>query len=322
LTSNKKKYKFAIENTRKLAVILEKSGKPMKFIKSYILFIITLNVIDANGQIASPDSIQKWRTEFKTYLKEHTPKLDFDSARFSTNGQYALIYEGSYLNGCIIHYWTLYNAGLNKPLQEYIAIIKDSVYFITYDNIKAKYFLTGIQTNGNIYTWNISEKYKLKEFISKYGLHVKPIDKTEFLIINIDTLSPINKKIPAEKSLESIGDSVVSLLHLAELKVIFNNKILFLDTITFLPDPMYKEYNFNYYLIRLRKQVLEKKLCEDNEYGKYFSISKNNYFLKLNVESYIFSGWNFLVMKNEEIIITSISSDKNANINLFKSNNQ
>lgn len=288
----------------------------MKFCNIFLVFVIILNSLVVSGQGINNDS-----AEFKTdlYFRENTPELSFDSAHFSTNGQYALVLKGSNLNGASVHYWTLYTPGLNKPIAEYIVIIKDTVYFITYDDGKMKDSLVGTQIGGNKCTWAVSRKYRLNDFLDRYDLKIKPKDLTDQLKIKVDSLPPINKKIPWEVNSGRGGDSITYKVHLVRLNISYNGKTLFTDTIQFFAPFKDTENTFTHYFKRIEHQILEKKGDYYDSFGKYFIVSKNIYFLRLHVESHIFYGYTCRTLESKHIITLDSSIDPKADVCILKS---
>lgn len=246
--------------------------------------------------------------------------MEFDSARISPNGKYALVLKGDDLNGCAINYWTLYENGLNKPIAEYIVMLKGNAYFLTYEKEGATDTLTYKQ-NDEEFTWNLSKKCRIKDLIKQYELTVRPKNRTKELKVTVEALPDIKLKIPYEFGAKSVGDSIERTAQRIEIKFKYNDKHFYTTQIPFLSDPKgikESELNFEAYCREIQKQI--KQSIYWNDYGMLFLTADKINFLKFKIESVIFKGWTYSKVDNYEYITNYSDAAPGADFNLLRKN--
>ncbi|TVR78460.1 MAG: hypothetical protein EA412_08465 [Chitinophagaceae bacterium] len=250
-----------------------------------------------------------------------TAILSFDSARFSTNGHYALILKGKRLNGIKICYWNLYESGNNEAILDYIVIIQEKVFVITYLKNERIGTLTYKQ-NSHRFQWNYKQIYNLDDFLQEFDLFNVPSDDTENLIVKFDTIQT-SRKIPDERSLNKIGDSISHIAYKINAKFHYNDSLFYTREILFLPDPSENmifnfgaENNIYDYLNLIENQVLDKK-HSGNQFGRLLLVLEDAYFLNFDIDSIIFSGYEIINVEGEYNVRSIGGRDPNSKITLL-----
>ncbi len=118
-------------------------------------------------------------------LKAQT--LAFDTARFSSDGNYALIFERVDLyRGIKIPCWGLFKNGIKNDF-ETLTIHGDSVCLLNCCDEDPTLYPYYIQ-DGDTSLFQVYGQYKLIDFLKKYDLQVKAMEQAQKLSVEIDTL--------------------------------------------------------------------------------------------------------------------------------------
>lgn len=278
--------------------------------------IVFLLIIAFPKKIIGQNPVSDTLKNIKVY-KTIVPKMEFDSARIAPNADYALVLKGNYLNRCDINYWALYKKGINKPVCNYIVLLKGYAYFLTYEKEHSIDTLTYFQ-NDRKYQWEVTKKCRIKDLIKEYNLTLKPGNKTKNLKISFDTLPSKKVKIPYELNQKSIGDSLERISERLEIKFYYKDKLVHSTQLSFLSDPgcvKASECDFKTYYNEIRKQV--RQSIYRNDYGMLFLETDNALFFSFKVETTIFAGWNYYKYENLEYINSTSKSDPEAEIYLL-----
>ncbi len=226
---------------------------------------------------------------YASFLKAQRP--EFDIARFSPNGQYALILEGNNLDECPVFWWVLFK---NEPSRrgDTIVIHKDTAYVLkeSLDPHKYEYYsCNGKKTS--VYTY---QKMVLNDFIKKYNLVLKAFDQTKSLTIKMDTIASGYKKVP-EGKINKLNDSVNAKHYCIGVSYLYNKKKVYTDTISFTARNAFEHKDI---IDEIYKQTLKSPNSYFSATRFYVPVTGECFFLKSSFDYYDYNGTQ--LFKNAE----------------------
>lgn len=226
---------------------------------------------------------------YASLLKAQAP--EFDIARFSPNGHYALILEGNSLDECTIFWWVLFK---NEPNHrgDTVVIHKDTAYVLkeALDPHKYKYYSCG---NKKTYLFTY-QKTPLKDFLASYNLVAKALDQTKNLTIKMDTLATSIRKVP-EGKVGKLNDSIDARHFCIGVSYLYNKRKVHTDTISFTAR---NDFDHKDIIDEIYKQTLKSPKSFFSATKFYVPITGEYFFLKSSFDYYDYNGT--LLFKNTE----------------------
>lgn len=210
----------------------------------------------------------------------------------------------------------MYEKGKEK-IEEYIVILNTVAYFLDYDAKNGN--VLEYHQNGKLFDWDVSRKCSVDQLIAQYGLTLKPKNRIKEMKIVFDTLPSIKMKVPDQHSYDSRNDSIERTAQRFEIKFYFKDKNIYTSPITFLSYPyshFENERNFGTYYKNIQQQIRQ-SFYQDYEFGTLFLEAENNFFLYLNIESTVFTGYSYYNMEGHEFTQSSSGSSPEAHFELL-----
>lgn len=247
---------------------------------------------------------------YASLLKAQAP--EFGIARFSPNGQYALILEGNSLDECTTFWWVLFK---NEPSHrgDTVVIRNDTAYILkeSLDPHQYKYFSCG-NKKSYLFTY---QKIKLKDFLASYNLVAKALDQTKNLTIKMDTLATCLKKVP-EGKVGKLNDSVNARRYCIGVSYLYNKKKVHTDTISFTAR---NDFDHQDIIDEIYKQTLKSPKSFFTATKFYVPLTGEYFFLRSSFDYYDYNGTLLFKNAEKEYVPSRNWSSYDKTISVFKS---